>query len=154
MKPITVSIRIDRPRREVFEHLDVLANHLPFCDHFMADGQLSGPASGPGGRLRFRALTPGRGEWMDLEVCEAHAPERIVERTRGAGGRRVTRGSYVLREAGPAATEVEFELVTERAPAHERALAPMARRWLARQNAIAMTRLKAQIEGAAAPVAA
>ena len=43
MKPIHVSVHVDRPREEVFAFLDVLANHEQFCDHMLVDWTLSGP---------------------------------------------------------------------------------------------------------------
>jgi len=148
MKPITVSVLVERPRQEVFDHLDVLANHLPFNDHYMTDGELSGPPTGPGGHLRFRLRAPGRSEWLDLDTVTSQAPELLVERTVGAGGRRRGRGTYRLEDAGDGATRVTFELVTEAAPAYERPLAPLARRWMVRQLERAMQRLAAQVEAA------
>lgn len=151
MKPIAVTITVQRPRDEVFAHLDVLANHVPFNDHYMADAQLSGPATGPGGRMRARILAPGRSQWFDLETLTAEAPSLLVERTVAAGGRRRTRGTYRLAEAGPDATTVTFELVTEAEPALDKPLAPLARRWLVKQLDRAMERLKAQLESASTP---
>jgi hypothetical protein len=152
MKPITVSTTVQRPRDEVFAHLDVLANHLPFNDHYMADAQLSGPPTGPGGKMCARILAPGRSQWFDLETVTAQAPSLLVERTVAAGGRRRTRGTYRLAEAGPDATTVTFELVTEAEPALDKPLAPLARRWMVKQLDKAMVRLKEQVE--TAPVAA
>ena len=148
MKPITVSITVQRPVDEVFDHLDVLANHLPFNDHYMADAELSGPATGPGGRMRFRLLTPGRSEWLDLETVEARRPTLLVERTTGAGGKRRGRGTYRLQPDGAGATTVTFELATEAMPAYEKPLAPLARRWMVKQLERAMARLKDQVEAA------
>jgi hypothetical protein len=152
MKPITVSTTVRRPRDEVFAHLDVLANHVPFNDHYMADARLSGPATGPGGKMHARVLAPGRSQWFDLETITAQAPSLLVEQTVAAGGRRRTRGTYRLDEAGPDATTVTFELVVEAEPALDKPLAPLARRWMVKQLEKAMDRLKEQVE--AAPVAA
>jgi hypothetical protein len=154
MKTITAGTTVDRPRDEVYAFLDVLANHVPFNDHYMADAQLSGPATGPGGRMRARILAPGRSEWFDLETVEAREPELLVERTVAAGGKRRTRGTYRLDEAGPDATRVTFELVTEAAPAYEKPFAPFARRWMVKQLDRAMARLKQQIEAEPAARAA
>ena len=41
--PVTVSIEVPQPQREVFDFLDVMANHEPFTDHLMRDWELSGP---------------------------------------------------------------------------------------------------------------
>jgi uncharacterized protein YndB with AHSA1/START domain len=130
MKPITVSVVIDRPREEVFAHLDVLANHEAFTDHFLQDWTLSGPAAGAGAKARFRS----RNDWMDLEVLESQAPVRTVERTVGAGGKRVTRGTYTLTEQPGGGTRVSFELVYEQGPAAERMAGPLMHRVLQRAN--------------------
>ena len=37
MKPVSVSVRIDRPREDVFSFLDVLANHAQFTDHMLVE---------------------------------------------------------------------------------------------------------------------
>ena len=154
MKPIIVRTTVERPRDEVYAFLDVLANHVPFNDHYMADAELSGPATGPGGRMHARVLAPGRSEWFDLETIEAREPSLLIERTVAAGDKRRTRGTYRLDEAGPGATRVTFEFVTEAAPAYDKPFAPFARRWLVKQLERAMARLKGQVEAAPAARAA
>ena len=150
MKPITVSVVVDRPREEVFAHLDVLANHEAFTDHFMHDFTFSGPAAGVGAKAHFRTRP---NDWMDLEVLESQAPVRTVERTVGAGGKRVTRGTYTLTEQPGGRTLVEFELVYEQGPASERMAAPLVRSILRRANERAMERLREVLEPAAARAA-
>jgi len=149
MKPITVSVVVDRPREEVFAHLDVLANHEAFTDHFLQDWTLSGPDAGVGAKARFRS----RNDWMDLEVIESQAPLRTVERTVGAGGKRVTRGTYTLTEQPGGRTRVAFELVYEQGPASERMAGPLVHRVLQRANERAMERLRDVLEPAVAPAA-
>ena len=145
MKPIKVSTVIDRPREEVYEYLDVLANHEAFCDHFMTDWSVSGPASGVGAKVRVKAKAPGPETWIDIEVIEAEAPERTVENGTSAGGRRRTRGAYTLTELPGHRTLVEFELSYEAAPAYERPALPLMRPWLRRANEKAMERLAEQL---------
>jgi Polyketide cyclase / dehydrase and lipid transport len=149
MKPITVSIVVDRPREEVFAHLDRLANHEAFTDHFLQDWTLSGPPAGIGAKARLRA----RNDWMDLEVIASQPPARTVERTVGAGGKRVTRGTYTLSEQPGGRTLVEFELAYEQVPASERMAAPLIRAMLRRANERAMQRLREVLEPAAARAA-
>src|SRR3954454_23897598 len=149
MKPITVSVVVDRPREEVFAHLDVLANHEAFTDHFLQDWTLSGPAAGAGAKARVRS----RNDWMDLEVFESQAPVRTVERTVGAGGKRVTRGTYTLTEQPGGSTLVGVGLVYERGRASERMPAPLVRSILRRANERAMERLREVLEPAAARAA-
>ena len=136
MKPIVSTTTVNRPRDEVFAFLDVLGNHEQFTDHFLVDWSLSGPA-----------------DWADMEVVEVVAPERIVERAVGVGGKRRSRGTYFLEPDGDGATRVRFELVIEELPASARLLAPLAGAWLRRANDKAMRRLTALLEGAASPAA-
>jgi uncharacterized membrane protein len=145
MKPIQVSVSVDRPREAVYEYLDVLANHEAFCDHFLTDWSASGPAAGVGARVHVKAKAPGPETWIDIEVIEAVAPERTVERGTSAGGRRRTRGTYTFTELPGHRTLIEFELVYEAAPAYERAALPLMRPWLRRANEKAMERLAEQL---------
>jgi uncharacterized membrane protein len=141
MKPIKVSTTIDRPRTEVYEYLDVLANHEAFCDHFLTDWSASGPPSGVGAKVRVKAKAPGPETWIDIEAIESTFPERTVETATSAGGRRRTRGTYTLSELPGERTLVEFELAYEAAPAYERPALPLLRPWLRRANQRAMERL-------------
>jgi hypothetical protein len=141
MKPIIASIRVDRPREEVFAFLDVLPNHVRFTDHMLVDWSFSGSPAGVGSKSRMRAALPGPKDWMDLEVIESRAPETTVEETVSAKGKRRTRGTYTLDELPGGATRVRFELAWLRATLLDRLLAPFSRRWLQRGNDKAMRRL-------------
>jgi hypothetical protein len=145
MKPIIVSTVVDRPREEVYEYLDVLANHEAFTDHFLTDSSVSGPASGVGAKVRVKAKAPGADTWIDIEVIEAEAPERTVENATSAGGRRRTCGTYTLTELPGDRTRVEFEFGYLSAPALERPALPLMRPWLRRANEKAMERLAEQL---------
>ena len=145
MKPIKVSVTVDRPRDEVYAHLDVLANHEAFCDHFLTDWSRSGPDAGVGARVRVKAKAPGPETWIDIEVIEAVPPVRTVERGTSAEGRRRTRGTYTLTELPGNRTLVEFELAYEAAPAYERPALPLMRPWLRRANQRALERLAEQV---------
>jgi hypothetical protein len=141
MKPVTVSITVPNSREEVYAFLDVLANHEPFTDHMMVDWRYSGPAAGLGARARMRLNKPGRADWMDLEVVEVHPPTTSVEETVGAGGRRRTRGTYVLEEAPGGGTLISFRFEWLRAPLLERLAAPFTRSVLRRGNRRSLARL-------------
>jgi uncharacterized protein YndB with AHSA1/START domain len=155
MQPVTVSIAVERPREEVYAFLDVLGNHRAFTDHFLLDWTLSGPSAGVGAKARMRGKAPGgASEWMDMEVVEAEAPARIVERAVSAGGKRRTRGTYRLEPLDPGRTRIEFELAYEATPAADRMLAPLVRAWLRKANATALQRLRAQLDSERAPAAA
>jgi hypothetical protein len=154
MKPVEVSTVIRRPIAEVYAHLDVLANHEAFTDHFLVDWELDGPASGVGASVRMRVRAPGRTEEVELTVIDADPPVRSVEETVGAGGRRRTRGTYTLHELDADRTEVRFEIDPLEVPRSERPLWPLSRAWLRRQNAKALERLRTQLERRSARAAA
>ena len=86
MKPVTVSIEVPQSPDEVFDHLDVLANHEPFTDHFLVDWETSGPERGVGARARMRVKKPGPEDWLEMEVIESERPRRNVERATGREG--------------------------------------------------------------------
>jgi uncharacterized protein YndB with AHSA1/START domain len=140
MKPISVSVRVDRPREEVFAFLDVLANHVQFTDHMLVDWSFDGPVAGVGGKSRERANMPGE-HWMQTEVLESVPPARTVEETVGANGKRRTRGTYTLEELPGGATDIHFQLQYLEAPGSERLAAPLIRAYMKRANAKAMRRL-------------
>src|SRR5215211_1155233 len=134
MKPINVSVRVDRPREEVFAFLDVLANHAPFTDHMLVEWSFSGPPAGVGARARMRAALPGPKDWMDMEVVESRPPVTTAEETVSAKGRRRTRGIYTLDELPDGGTDVRFELAYLQTPILDRLLAPFTGGWLRRGN--------------------
>ncbi|MFA9271209.1 SRPBCC family protein [Svornostia abyssi] len=145
MQPITVTTVVQRPIDEVYDHLDVLGNHEAFTDHFMVDWELSGPPRGVGAKLHANVKAAGTKQPIDLEVYEAEAPTRIVERTVAAGGKRITRGTYRLEPAGDDATKVSFEIAYEQTPLADKLLAPVIQSLLRKMNQQAMDRLAAQL---------
>ena len=154
MQSVTVSTTIARPRELVFDHLDDLARHEAFTDHFLVDWRLEGPASGVGASVTMRVRAPGRSGEVELTVIEAEPPVRTVEETVGAGGRRRTRGTYTLEAVDADRTEVRFEIEPLEVPRSERPLWPLSRAWLRRQNARSLERLREQLEGQPAQAAA
>jgi polyketide cyclase/dehydrase/lipid transport protein len=154
MKPVEVSTVIRRPIAEVYAHLDVLANHEAFTDHFLVDWDLRGPAFGVGASVTMRVRAPGRSEEVELTVIEADPPVRTVEETVGAGGRRRTLGTYRLVALEAGRTEVRFEIDPIEVPRSERPLWPLSRAWLRRQNARALERLREQLEAPSVRAAA
>jgi hypothetical protein len=146
MKPVTVSTAVSKPRQEVFEFLDVLANHEPFLDHQFVDWSFSGPARGVGARARARVSAPGSREWAEFEVVEAEAPERIVEEGVSSNGKRRTRGTYRFEELPQGDTKISFELAWTAVPRSERLAPPLARLFIRRANGRAMRRLAKLLE--------
>src|SRR5690349_4189887 len=68
MKPVAVTTTVPQPVEEVFDFLDVLANHEPFTDHMLRDWHYEGPARGVGARARVKATLGGRTETVEFEV--------------------------------------------------------------------------------------
>ena len=77
IKPVTVSITVDRPQQEVFDFLDVLGNHRQFTDHLLVDWTLSGSPVGVGTVARMRAKVPGPDQWIDMETLISESPRRV-----------------------------------------------------------------------------
>jgi carbon monoxide dehydrogenase subunit G len=145
MKPVTVNINVPQPREEVYDFLDVMANHEPFTNHILREWEYSGPPAGVGSKARVKVRAAGRTDVVEIEVVSASRPERIVEQNVGAGGRRVATGTYVLEELPGGGTRVSFEYAWQKAPLSERATAPLVRSVLRRANQRAMQRVSAAL---------
>jgi carbon monoxide dehydrogenase subunit G len=145
MKPVRVTIDVPQPRAEVFDFLDVMANHEQFTNHMMVDWEYSGPDRGVGSKARVRVTLGGSNERVDMEVVSAQAPVTIVERNVGAGGRRVGNGTYTLDEQPDGGTRITFEYSWQSAPLRERLSAPLVRAIMRRGNERAMQRLAQQL---------
>ena len=154
MKPVKVSIDVANPREQVYDFLDVMANHEPFTDHMMVDWKYSGPDRGVGSKAQVRVKLGGSNELVDMEVVSAKAPEKIVERNVGAGGRRVGNGTYILEELPRGGTRITFEYSWQQAPLRERLAAPLVRSIMRRGNERAMERLAEQLPTVSAGLSA
>lgn len=146
MKPVTVSVDVAASPAQTFEHLDALANHEAFLDHYLEKWKFSGPASGLGAKAEALAKAPGSQDWFDFEVVEREAPRLLVEDGVSAGGKRRTRGTYRLSEAG-GGTRIEFTLEFLELPRSERLAPFLTRAFAKRVNAKAMRRLAKQLDG-------
>jgi hypothetical protein len=98
MRPVKVFIDVPQGREQVYDFLDVMANHEPFTDHMLRDWSYSGPDRGIGSKARVNVNVGGRAEAIEIEVIAAQRPAEIVERNIGAGGRRIATGTYRLHE--------------------------------------------------------
>jgi uncharacterized protein YndB with AHSA1/START domain len=143
--PVTVSIDVPQSREDVFRFLDVLANHEPFTDHMLVDWSLSGPDRGVGAKAHVHSKAGGRKEPVDIEVIDAEPPARIVERNTAAKAGRTGEGIYTLEALTGGGTRVQFEYRWVVAPLVDRLTAPLVRRFLRRNNTIAMRRLAEQL---------
>jgi hypothetical protein len=145
MKPVRVTIDVPHPRGEVYDFLDVMANHEPFTNHMLVDWQYDGPGRGVGSKARVRSTLGGTSEHVEIEVVSAKAPESIVERNVSAGGKRVATGTYLLVELPNGGTGITFEYTWKQAPLRDRMAAPLVRSILRRGNEQAMLRLAQQL---------
>jgi hypothetical protein len=145
MKPVTVKIDVPHPRAEVYDFLDVMANHEGFTDHMLRNWRYSGPERGVGSKAAVTAIAGGRSDEIEIEVVSADPPAKIVERNIGAGGRRIGFGTYTLADLPDGGTRVQFEYSWEQAPLSERLAAPLVRAILRRGNERAMQRLADQL---------
>jgi len=142
MKPVTVSLEVPNSTHEVYEFLEVLGNHESFMDHFMVDWQLSGPKRGVGSKANVRVKATAEKDWTDVEIVEADSGRRLVEETIGGpGGRRRTRGTYLLESLPDGGTGITFELEFTEMPRGERLMGPLNRAYVRRINRKAMKRL-------------
>ena len=148
MKPVHVSIDLPQSRDDVYDFLDVMANHAPFTNHILTDWEYSGPDRGIGSKARVHVTAAGRTDTVDIEVIDAERPARIVERNIGAGGKRVATGTYTLSDLPSGGTHVQFEYAWQQAPLSERVMSPVVRSMLRRANERAMERMAEQLESA------
>ena len=146
MEPVAVSVVVAKPREEVFDYLDLLANHETFMDHMFKKWTFSGPPRGVGAKGRATVSAPGSNEIAEFEVVESERPERTVEESVSAKGKRRTRGTYRLTALPDGGTEIEFELAWTEVPRSERILPPLSRAFLRRALSKAMRRLAKELE--------
>ncbi len=148
MEPVRVITNVTQPIEEVYDFLDVMANHEPFTNHILKDWEYSGPDRGVGSRARVHVTAGGRTDTVDIEVVDAERPTRIVERNIGAGGKRVAHGTYTLSALPDGGTHVQFEYSWQEIPLSERLLSPVVRSMLRRANERAMERLAERLQTA------
>jgi hypothetical protein len=146
VKPVSASIDVPNPPGEVYRFLEVLGNHERFMDHFMVDWQLSGPKQGVGSKANVRVKATAEKDWTDVQIVEADSDRRLVEETvGGSGGKRRTRGTYLLEELPGGGTRIKFELEFVEMPTGERLMGPLNRAYVRRVNRKAMKRLSEQL---------
>jgi Polyketide cyclase / dehydrase and lipid transport len=141
MKPVTVHVAVPNGREQVYRHLDVLSNHEAFTDHMLVDWHCSGPTAGVGARARMRVKRPGRPDWLEMQVVAADPPNGTVEESVSAGGKRRTRGTYILEDLPDRGTRVSFRFEWLEIPLSERLAAPLTRAIVRRGNRRSLERL-------------
>lgn len=136
-----MTIDVPQPLEEVYDFLDVLANHEAFTDHMLVDWECSGPAAGVGAKVHVKSKAAGRTEDVEIEVVEGERPRRIVERNVSAKGKRIGTGTYLLVQLPDGGTHITFEYAWQQAPLSDRLGAPVVRSVLRRGNQRALQRL-------------
>jgi uncharacterized protein YndB with AHSA1/START domain len=140
-EPVTVTVEVARLRQEVFDYVDVAANHEKWMDHLFKNWRFEGPKRGVGAITRAQVDAPGAREKIEIEVVESVAPERIVEEGENAHGKRKTRGTYRFVELDGGRTRIEFELEWLKTPRSENILPFISRAFMRRANGKGMKRL-------------
>ncbi len=141
--PVTVSIEVPQTVEQVYEFLDLMANHEPLNDHLMRDWSFSGPDRGVGPRARAHSRALGISDVIDIEVIAAEAPTRIVERNTAHKAGRVGQGTYTLSTSASGGTLLTFEFGWVEVLMIDRVTSPIARAHIRRSNATAMCRMAA-----------
>ena len=145
-EPVTVSVEVTRPRQEVFEYVDVLANHERWLKRLYKDWSFEGPRRGVGAIAKAQVDAPSAREKVTFKVVESVAPERIVEEGESAHGKRETRGTYRFTELEGGGTRIEFELAWAKAPRTERIAPFVSRAFMHRALGKSMKTLAALLE--------
>jgi uncharacterized membrane protein len=149
LDPVSSTVTIDRPQREVYEYLHDVANHAEFTDHYLKEFRLTREDSlGTGAGARFRVDAPlNRFSWADVTVTEDDAPRRLSMRGRTGKYNRIRmRSTYELQPHG-GSTNVKLTTETEppRLPS-DKLMEAIARRWFKRQQGKALKRLRSILE--------
>ena len=144
--PVTVSVAVARPRQEVFEYVDVLANHERWMGLLYKQWSFEGPKRGVGAIAKAQVDAPAAREKVTFEVIESVSPERIVEAGESAHGKRETRGTYRFTELEGGRTRIEFELEWLKVPRSERLAPFISRAFMSRANGKGMKKLAALLE--------
>jgi uncharacterized protein YndB with AHSA1/START domain len=149
--PVTVSVKIGRPREEVFAYLADIANHSEFSDHYLEQFRLTrvdSVGAGAGARFKLNAPFPRFG-WADLTFSVVEPPHRIVAVGRGGKFNRIrTTAIWTLDHAPGGGTEVEYMVESEPALPTDRIFEALSgqRGWFKRKLRKSMSRLQAILE--------
>ncbi|MFT3863612.1 MAG: SRPBCC family protein [Solirubrobacterales bacterium] len=144
--PVTVSVEVARSRQEVFDYVDVLANHEDWMKILYKDWRFEGPRRGAGASAVAQVDAPAAREKVTFKVVESAAPERIVEEVESAHGKRETRNTYRFVELDGGRTRLDFEIEWLKVPRTERVAPAVSRAFMARAYGKAMKRLAALVE--------
>jgi uncharacterized protein YndB with AHSA1/START domain len=148
MRAVSAQAYIPAPREDVFDFLSDMAARVAYADHYLKDFRLARQKTqGKGAAARFWLPLPFAGAWTEMAISDTERPHRIVEEGRmGVLGRNKLWTVYELTDdSGRTRVELRSWVETEnRLDAFRQGLG--GRRWLRRQLARALKRLRAIFE--------
>lgn len=151
MDPVSASVKIGRPREEVFAYLADVANHLEFSDHYLEQFRLTRVDSvGRGAGARFKLRAPfQRFSWSDMTFSVVEPPHRIVAVGRAGKFNRIkVTAIWTLDVAPGGGTDVEYMIESEPALPTDRLVEALSgqRGWFKRKVRKSLQRLQAILE--------
>jgi hypothetical protein len=144
--PVTVSVEVARPRQQVFDYVDVVANQEVWRKNLYKDWRFEGPKRGVGAIARATPDAPTSNERIEIKVVASQAPEEIVEEIESAHGKRQTTETYRFTEVGEGRTRIELEFAWRTVPKSERIAPFVSRAFMARAQGKSLKLLAAQLE--------
>jgi hypothetical protein len=162
MRPVSVRLHISAPREALFDYVADLALRVAFSDHYLTNFHLArAKSTGRGAAASFRLQAPLARGWGELWIERLDPPRRLLEEGRiGRVGRTRLWSLYEFSAQGPGLTRIELTSWTEPGTKLDALKESFGfRRWLKRQNKVALERLRKsfeageQLDGARATIA-
>jgi uncharacterized protein YndB with AHSA1/START domain len=144
--PVKVSVEVARPRQQVFDYVDVVANQEAWRKNLYKDWRFEGPKRGVGAIAWATTDAPTSNERIEFKVVASQAPEEIVGEIESAHGKRQTTETYRFTEVGEGRTRIELEFVWRKVPKSERIAPFVSRAFMARAQGKSLKLLAAQLE--------
>jgi uncharacterized protein YndB with AHSA1/START domain len=144
--PVKVSVEVARPRQQVFDYVDVVANQEAWRKNLYKDWRFEGPKRGVGAIAWATTDAPTSNERVEIKVVASQTPEEIVGEIESAHGKRQTTETYRFTEVGEGRTRIELEFVWRKVPKSERIVPFVSRAFMARAQGKSLKLLAAQLE--------
>jgi hypothetical protein len=149
MRPVSVRLHISAPREALFDHVADLALRVAFSDHYLKNFHLArAKTTGLGAAATFRLNAPLVRGWGELWIARIDPPRRLLEEGRiGRVGRTRLWFLYEFSAQGGGLTRVDLTSWTEPGTKLDAVKESFGfRRWLKRQNRVALERLRDSFE--------
>jgi uncharacterized protein YndB with AHSA1/START domain len=144
--PVTVSVEVARPRQQVFDYVDVVANQESWRKNLYKDWRFEGPKRGVGAIAWATTDAPTSNERIEFKAVASQSPEKIVGEIESAHGKRQTTETYRFTEVGEGRTRIELEFAWRKVPKSERIAPFVSRAFMARAQGKSLKLLVAQLE--------